>query len=601
MDPLEFLLEHEPFARLGADGRRRLARSLEIEYARRGDVVLSRAGGAAEALFVVRKGAVRLEVDGRVVDELGPGEAFGFPSLLARSRPHFDVVCARECLLYRVPAAVFHELVEEDAGFGDHFRRGLADRLRHATSEEGVALAGDLAAPVDTLAERAVVWVDADATVGDAARVMQTERVSSVLVRAEPVGILTDRDLRGRVLAQGRGPETPVVEVMSSPVATVDADAPLVDVLLHFLDRRIHHLPVEREGAIVGLVTHSDLLRHHVNSPSFVLRRILRGETSREAGAHVDQIARMVDALGRGGLGAVETARVVAAVNDALIERRLTEAEAALGDPPCAYAWLVFGSEGRREQLLVTDQDNALVIENDDPACTDYFSRFARHVVDGLLHVGFPECAGGFMATNWCHSLETWKGLFRGWIEQPEPQALMDVANLFDFRALHGGLDVEALEEIVVEAGHNATFVAQLAKASLQMRPPIGLFHRVKESADGLDLKAAGVLPIVGLARVVGLEAGSRERSTLGRLAAAREHGHLSHEGADMLAEGFRFLLQLRLRRQLDALRAGGTPSNRVRMDDLERVEARHLKETLLEIRTMQQALAQRHRVELLG
>lgn len=599
MDPISFLREHEPFARIGENGLHRIDRSLEIEYARNGHVVLERDGEPATSLFVVRKGAVRLEVDGRIVDELGPGEAFGFPSLLARSRPHFDVVCSRDSLLYRIPAAVFHALVEDERAFGNHFRSGLADRLRHATHNDEVALTGDLAMPVEELVKRAVVFVDTGATVGDAARLMRDERVSSVLVRGNPLGILTDRDLRGRVLAEGLGSDTPVVDVMTSPVVTVDAEAPLVDVLLQFLDRRLHHLPVEREGEVIGLVTHTDLLRHHVNSPSFLLRKVLRGDAP--DGEHVVEIARMVDALSRGGLGAVDVARMVASVNDALVERLLRDAEEELGEAPCRYAWLVFGSEGRREQLLVTDQDNALVIESDAPECVAYFERFAQHVVDGLLRAGFPECKGGYMATNWCHSLAQWEELFRGWIDQPEPRSLMEVANLFDFRSLHGGLDVESLEETVLEGGRNQTFLSQLARTSLEMRPPIGLFHRVKESAEGLDLKAAGVMPIIGLARVAGLEAGSRERSTLGRLTAAREHGALSHEGADLLAEGFRFLLQLRLRRQIEALRRSKQPDNRVRMDELERVDARHLKETLLEIRSMQQALAQRHRVELLG
>ena len=177
----------------------------------------------------------------------------------------------------------------------------------------------------------------------------------------------------------------------------------------------------------------------------------------------------------------------------------------------------------------------------------------------------------------------------------------MDVANLFDFRALHGGLDLEPLEEIVERGGRSQTFLGQLARTSLQMRPPIGLFHRIKQGEEGVDLKSAGVVPIVGLARVYALENGTRARSTLGRLAAARAGGQLSHEGADLLAEGFRFLLHLRLQQQLQALREGREPTNRVRLELLERIDARHLKETFLEIRQMQQAMAQRYRVELLG
>jgi CBS domain-containing protein len=177
----------------------------------------------------------------------------------------------------------------------------------------------------------------------------------------------------------------------------------------------------------------------------------------------------------------------------------------------------------------------------------------------------------------------------------------MDVANFFDFRAIHGGLDLSGLDQIIADARRNTTFLAQLAKASLSMRPPIGLFNRIKQSEEGLNLKAAGLMPVVGLARVYGLECGTHERSTLGRLRVAREKGVLSAEGADLLEEGFRFLIQLRLQVQIDAVRRGQAPDNFVRLESLEKLDARHLKETLLEIRTMQQALAQRHRVELLG
>jgi CBS domain-containing protein len=388
---------------------------------------------------------------------------------------------------------------------------------------------------------------------------------------------------------------------MTAPLITVDAGAPLVEVLMQFLGGRLHHLPVRNEDEIVGLVNHTDLLRHQSRSPSFLLRKALRGETRREPGAHVREVAHMIDGLGWGGLAAAEVARVVAAVNDGLIESLLRDAERELGPAPCAYSWIVFGSEGRREQLLATDQDNALIYSEACQGGTEYFPKLARFVVDGLIEAGFPECKGGFMATNWCHSLDHWIRTFHSWIEEPDPQALMDVANFFDFRAIHGGLDLSSLEQVIADAGRNTTFLAQLAKASLSMRPPIGLFNRIKQGSEGLNLKAAGLMPVVGLARVYGLECGTHERSTLGRLRVAREKGVLSAEGADLLEQGFRFLIQLRLRVQIEAVRQKEAPGNFVRLESLEKIDARHLKETLLEIRTMQQALAQRHRVELLG
>jgi CBS domain-containing protein len=375
----------------------------------------------------------------------------------------------------------------------------------------------------------------------------------------------------------------------------------VLEAMILLLDRRLHHLALKRNGEVIGVVTHSDLLRHQMRSPGFVLRRILRGHDPESPGTHPIEIAAMVEGLHRSGLATRDIARLVATVNDALVERILREAEAECGAPPCAYAWIVFGSEGRREQLLLTDQDNALVYEVASDGARHYFERLAHRTVEGLVRAGIPACQGGFMATQWCHPLARWKTLFASWIEQPDPQALMDVTNLFDFCALHGTLDLEPLEAIIASARDNRTFLGQLARASLRMRPPLGLFHRIRQGNAGIDLKSGGLVPIVGLARVLALESGARERSTLGRLVVARSAGRLSAEGADLLTEGFGFLMDLRLREQLRALREGRDASNHVRLEALGRVDARHLKEIFLEIRHVQQAMAQRYQVELLA
>ena len=251
------------------------------------------------------------------------------------------------------------------------------------------------------------VFVEREATVGEAAQKMRDERVSSVLVRGDPTGILTDRDLRRRVLAAGLGPKTPVVDVMSSPLITVDAGAPLVEVLMQFLGGRLHHLPVRSEDEIVGLVNHTDLLRHQSRSPSFLLRKVLRGETRREPGTHVREVAHMIDGLGWGGLGASDVARVVAAVNDGLVESLLRDAERTLGPPPCAYSWIVFGSEGRREQLLATDQDNALIFSEVCQGGQEYFPKLARPSWTSRTSSTFAPFTAGWTFPDWIRSSPT--------------------------------------------------------------------------------------------------------------------------------------------------------------------------------------------------
>jgi CBS domain-containing protein len=609
MDPVDFLREHAPFNDLSTDGLALIAKSLEVTFTERGVRILARGGERSGYLYVLRKGAVRLELDGRLIDELGPGECFGFPSLLSRGEPQLDVVTDQDCLLYRLPEEPFHRLLASEVAFAGFFLGSLAERLRAATAGEPSSLGGGLGTPVGALARREPVWVEANATVGEAAQVMRRERVSSVLVGSpagagagldKNLGILTDRDLRRRVLAAGRGPEAPARPAATSPVVTCDADASLYEALLVMLRARIHHLPLVRDGAIVGVVTHTDLLRQQQKSPVFLLKRIERAERAEDLAGFPDEMTGMVEALLWGGLEATDIGRVVAALNDALAVSLLQRAEAELGPPPVPYRWIVFGSEGRQEQALITDQDNALIYAEETPAAAAYFGRLAERVVGGLIAASVPPCAGGFMATNWHQSLPAWVAQFRHWGAEPEPEALMKAANFFDFRPIHGALDLAPLEEAIAAAAGNRVFLAQFTKEGLGMRPPIGIFHRIRQHAEGIDLKAGGLIPVVSLARLYALEAGARAGSTLQRLRHAEAAGVLSREGSEMLAEAFRFVFRLRLRQQL-AARRHGLPNANVRLEALGPLERRHLKEAFVAIRQMQEAAAQRYDVGLLG
>ncbi|MCB0154613.1 MAG: cyclic nucleotide-binding protein, partial [Anaerolineae bacterium] len=307
------------------------------------------------------------------------------------------------------------------------------------------------------------------------------------------------------------------------------------------------------------------------------------------------EIAGTVEMLYKSGLDVGQIGRVIASLNDALIRRLLRLAENELGPPPTPYAWLVFGSEGRMEQLLLTDQDNALVYLADTAEARRYFDELTRRVVDNLIEAGFPPCRGGYMATNWHQPLATWQKQFNGWIHTPDPKALLEVGIFFDFRAVHGELSVEPLEQIITEAKESGIFLAHLTHAAMEFRPPLGFFSRIRTEDDGqVDLKAGGIAPVVSLARIYALEAGGRTRSTLERLTAAHQAGKLSQAGAETLLETYRFLLKLRLRDQLETMKQGQAPDNKIRLEALSQVEKRHLKEAFRAIREMQDATAHR-------
>uniref|UniRef100_UPI002601F87F DUF294 nucleotidyltransferase-like domain-containing protein n=1 Tax=uncultured Thermus sp. TaxID=157149 RepID=UPI002601F87F len=350
--------------------------------------------------------------------------------------------------------------------------------------------------------------------------------------------------------------------------------------------RGIHHLPLTEGGKVVGVVTHTDLLLNQAQSPLVLLRRIERLELSR----YGLEVASLVESLFQRGLGGVEIGRVVASLNDALIRRLVKEAEGVLGPAPIPYSFMVFGSEGRREQALLTDQDNALVLAEGghDP----YFQALAERVVGGLIQAGIPECKGGYMATRWRKTLAEWQGTFRRWMETPEPQALLDTQIFFDFRSAAGGLSLKPLEETVLEGSQKGVFRYHLAQASLAFRPPLGLFGRVRTEEGFLDLKRHAIAPIVALARLYALQAGSLAKGTVDRLRAAVQGGTLSQEGADRLEEAFRFFFTLRLKHQLESLRQGKGVGNRVLWSALTPSEKRKALEGFRAIAEIQESTA---------
>jgi CBS domain-containing protein len=597
VEPVEFIRQHEPFDRLTESELERLAAGLETVRFLAGTRILEQGGEPSRCLYVIRRGAARLARDGYVVQLLEEGEPFGESSLLS-GRPHaFDIVAEEDTLAHCVPAQLFRELLQ-NRRFADFFLEGLGERLRRTRRREQAGGGDVLSTPVRSLVSRAPLFVEPDVTVAHAARIMDEAQTSSVLVSDEPVGIVTDRDLRSRVLASELGPDTTVRSVMSRPLTSTAAGTPAYGALLLMLEEGIHHLPVVENGRIVGVVTDGDLLRHQARGPFYLLRRVESLARPDALAGYGAEITATTGALFRSGLDSTQIARVVASVNDALSRRLISLAEEELGPAPCPYAWIVLGSEGRMEQVLLTDQDNGLVYRDDTEEAATYFAGLAERVVNGLVQAGFPPCPGGYMATNWCRSLSGWVELLERWVATPEPPALLAAEIFLDFRAVEGELELDPLDDIILTAAKRGLFLPYLARAALSFRAPLRLFRRIRHERGEVDLKRGGIAAVASLARVYALEAGSRAGSTLDRLEAAAEGGTLSRNGAELLAESFRFLTRLRLREQLRAVAEGRQPSNRVRLADLTQLEVRHLKDAFRAILELQRATALRFRLE---
>ncbi len=465
----------------------------------------------------------------------------------------------------------------------------------------GDTLDRSLLVPVKQLVTKPPLFVTAEATVQQAAETMHAARSSSCLVASDPPGILTDRDLRGRVLALGLGPETPVCQVMTQPLKSLDSDTPTYSALLYMLDENIHHLALVEEGQVVGVITNTDLLRQQARSPLYLHRRLQNLTDPATLTHYAQEIAGTVATLADGGVGALQIGRVVSSLNDTLVQRLARLAEEELGPPPMPYAWLVFGSEGRHEQLLLTDQDNALVYAEPSTDAAAYFAQLAQRVVAGLQQAGFPPCAGGYMATNWCKPLVEWQEIFADWLRTPDPQALMEAGIFFDFRRVAGALSLEPLEELMAAAHKRPLFIGHLVRAAQQFAPPLGFFQRIRSQGGLVDLKMGGIAPIVGIARAGALAAGSRERSTVERLVVAATANQLPEESATMLTDSLGFLLALRLRCQLAALQNGQPTGNKIRLRDLTKLEQNRLRAAFAAVKEAQDALGLNYQTDRLA
>ena len=599
-----FLSRFPPFDALNPEALQRVAASAQIEFFPAGSLIIRREGPPSDFLYVVRRGSVELLVDDVAIDLLDEGELFGHPSLLAGVSPSFDVRAFDDTLCYLVDGDLADELLATRSGVR-FLARGLARRNRQT------ALATEthrLVKPPTTIASllrRKPVACEPGLSVAQAAGVMARERISSILVQTDAlVGIVTDRDLRTKVIAQKRDLGTPVSDVMSTPVVTVSVEETTEDALRLMLQHGFHHLPVtDRAGSVVGVVSDSDLLGLERTAPFALLRGLDRAGT---ADGVVDQMRRLpevVASLAEADVDPVDIGHVIASAIDASTKRLIDVAALELGDPPGPWAWIALGSAARHEQSLVTDQDHAMVFSATDVSPDEadrYFEILARRVTDGLEAAGIPRCRGGVMAESaaWRADIATWTETFRTQLAVTDPggSAFSNIA--LDYRRVAGALEIEStIDELVRKAAREGSLVRKLAGSAIDLRPPTGFFREfVLESkgsrAGTLDLKHHGITLITNLARTFAVSAGSSATRTVDRLRAATSLGAIDAELGSGLEEGFRLLWRLRLQHQTQQFRDGANPDDAVDPRRLAPVSRRGLRETFTLIAAGQRLMA---------
>lgn len=599
----QFLALHPPFEDLPSQALNKLALQVEVAYFRAGTDILQFGSDIAD-LYIIRSGSVEMyRRDGELYNRLAVGGIFGQMGLLMNRKVRFPATAMEDTLVYCINVELFERYCDEFDVFADYFESDGNVRLHQAIVEQ--ADSNDLTtAKVKSLLHRGVVTAAHDATIQDVAKIMTQESVSSVLVTdarkqisndpeeddGQVVGIITDRDLRSKVIAKGLAYDMRADEVMSINLVLLDANAYVFEAVLAMLRDNLHHLPVVHKRKPIGVISLSDILRHESQSSLLLVRGILAQQSIEDLTHYARQLPNVFVRMVNEDANSHMIGTAMAVIGRTFKQKLLQLAEEKYGPAPVAYCFIALGSMARDEQLIVTDQDNALILDNDfdEQRHDDYFQKLADFVCDGLALCGYTYCDGEIMASfkKWRMTRQQWQEQFASWIKEPKPQALLNSSIFFDLDGVWGKLKwADELKSYIAKTGRqDKRFLANMAANARNRTPPLGFFKGFVLEHNGqhkrsMNLKRRGTAPLSDVIRVHALAVGSRKQNSFERLEDIIEAKLLPEGKAQDLRDALEYIAMMRIRHQAWQIEQGEAPDNDLDPHLLSPFEQRNLKE----------------------
>jgi CBS domain-containing protein len=629
------LSRHPPFDRLEPELLDRIARGLRIRYLEPGEVIFDEGDPAKPEFYVVVKGevAVTQRVDGEtlLIDVCDDGDIFGVRALLG-DRPYGARTQTKDdTLLYVLSKAHLDELLREAPRVALFFAADFAadlpqvqdrnrlESVRAARRHDKAHDTGDEVRHVDPV--RDVLTCSPNTTIRHAASLMSRRNVGSILIVDEqqrPLGIVTDSDLRSKVVGQGMDVSRLISEIMSSPVLTIDDQTTLSSLIATVMKKHLHHFAVTQDGTdttpVVGIVSEHDILKTQGSHPTVILTEISKATTKHRLRVLRDQAEDLLRQYLEDEVGMGFVSNMISEINDTLIRRaiRLSLDELAVRGltPPVPFCWLALGSEGREEQLLRTDQDNAILYsdpgEDSGEEAEAFFLGLGKLVVEVLVEAGFERCPGDVMASNpkWNQPLSSWKRYFSSWVREPEETAVMHTNIFFDFRPVYGetSLATELRDHIFERIKTDRLFLSFFAKHATQNPPPLSFFRnmiieRSGEHRDAFDIKARAMMPLADAARVLVYDFGiAMYGSTAERWERIAETNENLARLAGEAAMAYEILMRIRA---LEGL-TRGTSGRYVHIKELNKLERQTVRNTFSVVKDVQLMLTSRYRTDFI-
>lgn len=595
----KFLANTTPFDQLAASQQATLALQLNVYYCQAGETVVIN----TDSLLIVRTGIYALYSDQQqLLTKLEEGDFYGYQLLLTGLADNDQLICEEDGLLYFLPADEFHQLRYQYKNIDIFFQRLFGRRLHQYKEQQG----SRFTLKVSDIAQARKVAISGEQTVQHAAALMTEKRVSSLLVEQNErlIGIVTDRDLRSRVLAVNLPASTPVSTVMTAKPQTIDKHAYLFEAVQLMSRFNIHHLPVLEQGISFGMITTTDVIRSQQDHPVYLIGEIHRQATVDGLEQCSLQINNLALVLGKQQVPAHEAGHIITTLTDALTQRLIKLAQQALGPAPCVFSWLCFGSQARMDQSINADQDNALLLEKEPTgAIGEYFSALADFVCQGLGRCGITLCPGNIMASNpeLRMSLKGWSGKFAKWISSPTPEAILKASIFFDMRVVEGSKGLfNALQQDILARTNQSLFLMQLAQTAMQRTAPLSFLKNFILEHDGkhkkgLDLKKRGISLITDIVRVYALANGISEVNTRQRLQQLASQGVMDIKDTQNLSDAFDVLAQLRWDKHLHDISQGHDASNLLDPAVLSGLQRHQLKDSFAVVNNAQSSMKHRY------